>query len=272
MIESKESKENINWLDSSILIALVTALGYYVAYSYKKGFLGYYGITDVFLNQISITSVILSISIMSSSIFSAYTFYLNAIAIFKNENNPLVIIFKNYFVPLLTIVFFSIPFFKGNLVYIFFLTLFIIVWLYIIPIFTYWKVKGYSNKLRKKLDKRDPDGFTLEKFLWLVKSVPSVKFMVVISIFLLGSSVANLFGNSKAKSKTEYMLIEKKGGEYLVIENSGDNFIIAPLNSKNKTIKQEFLMIDIKSDIDKPTIYKKVIIDGGITSSKAKKY
>ncbi|MEY8757928.1 hypothetical protein AB9M93_26155 [Peribacillus frigoritolerans] len=254
VLETGNNSDKANLLDSSILIAFLSALGYYVAYSYKRGYLEYYGLSDIFITQISITTVVLSISLFGS-IFFIISALLYMISPSENEKDNFIrTTVKKAILPILLIILIS-PFFKDHIFFLQILSFLLVVWLIFVPLFTN----------RERLH-----SFSFKSFLEILSLImlkgdnliKKISILISLSIFI--SILANMVGGYHAGVETEYMLIEQKGAKYLVIDSMGENFIIAPFNSKNNSIKQEFLIVEIKSDIDKPIIFKKVSVNGGI--------
>ncbi|MFJ7510022.1 hypothetical protein ACIQW7_11240 [Peribacillus simplex] len=254
-----EEVKHFNWFDTSLIIGFITVLGYFVAYSFQKGYLLYFGITDIFVKQIDIVSVFISITIVGSVFFVVYTFYDHLAKLFEEFSNPYIKLFRKVFLPFLVI---GLPlgaymssFIKG----IIFITLSVIlVLIYILPVIKYKDVKGYKHKIEKVLISLDEDGITFKDFMIEVRDTPSMRIVFILGAFLIIQPIMQLVGYKNAEQERDFFVLESKEQNYLVINKYGENFIIAPFNAKENTIKQEFQIIEVKSDFDSPFVYKKI--------------
>ncbi|WP_182006119.1 hypothetical protein [Priestia aryabhattai] len=276
-VESKSSQPAFNFLDTGVVIAILTALGYLTAYAYQKGYWEYYGVTQEFLRQISVVNVLISITVVGFSMIMLFFTYKNLTFAVPDSNNPLRRILKQIFFPFFFLAIVISILIPKNMFYIqpqhiLYLALIILVLSYATPIFTQWDVKGYRNKIIKHLEKYEEEGMTPENIIFALKYFPTAKyfFLIVACITIFYISLA--WGYKTAADKEEYLLLKFKQQNYLVIDNNGDNFIVAPVDLKKKEIKKQFQLIEAKSELSKPLLFENVWFKDGVKVSEQKKY
>lgn len=268
-VNNQQDNTSFNWLDRGVLIGVLTALGYFVAYSYQKGFLSYFGVTDLFLSQITIVSIILSTSVVGTGLFMAFGAY-NHVQhlIFKElpeSYNPIWIIFKRSLLYLFVVLVLLISFIDSWRSLLIILSGLIIYW-YIWPVLNFWKVKGYKNKLKSQLEYKEKSGFTKNDIIFAWKNYPSFKIIVIVIAFMLLPSIAEVFGVKKAKETEEFYIYQNNQSEdYVVIDNVGSKFITAPIDLSTNEIEKKYLVVEQKSGLKNPLIFEKVKIEGGIS-------
>ncbi|MFD5853881.1 hypothetical protein ACFWGC_27585 [Cytobacillus pseudoceanisediminis] len=263
--ENKEEEVQFNWLDTGLLIGILTALGYFVAYSYQKGYLLFYGITEVFLNQITIVNVIISISVIGTALFAAVTAYDGFKRIIPESQNSIVQIFSKSFAPYLFIALITAPFTIQNIKIVIFILIGLLCMFYIMPIFTHWKVKGYLNKLSKQVEHEENSRITFESISRAWRVFPSSRIFSIIAVFLLLPHISSLFGYKTAETAEHYFIFKnQQGKDYVVIDKIGDNFIVAPIDLTKQEIKKQYQVIDQKSDLENPLVFEKVEFKNGI--------
>ncbi|WHY84685.1 hypothetical protein QNH39_18800 [Neobacillus novalis] len=258
--QSVVEKSKFNWLDTSLIIGFITALGYFVAYSFKKGYLNYFGISEIFLKQIDIIIVIISISIVGTLLFYLYSIYNNLSKVLEQFNNPYTKLFKEAFLPFLVLGLPSAIFLSDSIKVVLIILSIYLVLIYILPIIKFKDVRGYKNKIEKELISLDEEGFTLKNIMFAFRNLPSSRIFLTIVTFLIMQPTVHLIGHMNAELERKFYVLDIKGHNYLVIDKFGDNFIIAPYDTKKNTMKQEFQIIEIKSDFDSPLVYKKIIL------------
>jgi hypothetical protein len=269
----QEAGNSINWADTGLLIGVLTALGYFVAYSYQKGYLSFFGITEVFLSQITIVNVIISISVVGTALFLGITAYDGFIKVIPESNNPFWQVLKKSFLPYLFWALITAPLTIVYLKIVLYVLAGILVLLYIIPIFTHWNVKGYMNKLRKQVEHEDKTRLTRESILTAWNTYPSSRLFILIAVFLLLPHLSSLFGYKIAETSEHFFIFDNQQGEkFVVIDKIGDNFLVAPIDLSKKEITKHYQLIEQKSELDKPILFEKVKINGGITAKQERKY
>ncbi|NGY82187.1 hypothetical protein F6Y03_10765 [Bacillus megaterium] len=273
-ISAKESSKTTNIVDVSLYIAIISALGYFVAYSYKKGYMKYYGINEVLLTQINISHILISISVIGTSLLSFYCMYYQLITLLPKFKNPIWIEFRHQIlVPLFGFGLIMGLFPKLELFRFFGSILIIwVVFVYSFPLFSQRQVKGYLSKLQRQIDYEDEDRFTTEAIIYVWRSSFPIRAITIIIIFALCQYIANAYGLSQAAKQEKYLSLNHDNKTFLIIDNYGDNFIIAPVDLKEKKIKESFQVIELNSELDKPTIFTSIVLKGGVTVKEPKEY
>ncbi|ASK63532.1 hypothetical protein CFK37_15905 [Virgibacillus phasianinus] len=182
---NQQNNSSSNWFDRGLLVGILTTLGYFVAYSYQKGFLSYFGVEEVFLSQLTISNVILSISVVGSGAFFAFGAYNNLELMFKQfpvSHNPVWLMFNRAILPLFLATLFFIGFTKYWILYLLLVSL-ILFYIFVCPIFRYWEIKGYKNKLGARIEELEETGFNKEKILFRWNNILSFKIIVLVIFF-----------------------------------------------------------------------------------------
>ncbi|MDQ0805459.1 hypothetical protein [Priestia megaterium] len=276
--EENGSKQKIfNLLDTGLVIAALTAFGYFIAYAYQKGYWYYYGVTQEFLIQISLVNVLISITATGFGVLLLFTSYQNIVMFTPNSDSPLRKVLMKIFFPVCCIVIGLITLIPSTILqfeikHILFIAVIILVISYVIPICTQWNVKGYKNKIVKYFEEREKKGDMLENIAFNLKEVPSSKYIYLIILLIICYFVSYAWGYKTAGDKEEYLLFKVEQQDYLVIDNNGDNFIVAPVDLKKKEIKKQFQLIEAKSELSKPLVFEHVQINGGIKVKEQKQY
>ncbi|MQR89335.1 hypothetical protein GFV16_26125, partial [Bacillus megaterium] len=235
--QSENSLKDFNFLDTGVVIAVLTAFGYFIAYEYQKGYWNYYGVTQEFLKQISLVNVLISISAFGVSLSFFFMNYQNMKFAVPDSNNPLKQVVKQIFLPLFFVtigVFLLIPnsLFHLKLRHLLYIIFIVMSISYLLPILTQWGVKGYRNKVAKHLEKHQEEGITFQNIMLRLKYFPSAKYLFMLTLFIITGFVASAWGYRTAGDKEEYLLFKFQEQDYLVIDNNGENFIVAPINLK----------------------------------------
>ena len=260
---NKKEKKSHNLIDSTILIALVSALGYYMAYSYKEGYLTYYGITEVFYNQISLITLIYSVSEkVGMVIFFLFAIFSFVNVTFSEVKSSILIVFRDIFTPIFILLNIIILFTDANIFILLLISIILLFCLYTFPFIIYWKVKGYKNKLEKMLKRFQH--LNIRIILSTIKEKPLLKYELLAILFILLPGLASKAGDVTAQFQEDYLMIDYNGESYLVINNVEDNFIISPFDIESKSVKMEYIVIENKSDFSEPIIFKRVKVVGGV--------
>ena len=263
--------EGINFFDTGLLIGIITALGYFSAYAYQKGFWLYYGVTQEFLNQISIVNILVSMSVVGFGIGSLILHYKNMKGSLSRSNHPVIQILQRFVLPFLFICITGLVLIPSNIlkiqpVHLLYIFLFLLIIAYVPPIFSHWQVKGYKNKLIKQIEHLDKqqDVFTVENIVLKYKEFPSIRLIYLFVVFVACFGISFSWGYKSAVEKENYLVFDVNGEKFLVIDRNGDNFLVTQVNLEKKEINQIFQIIEIKSDIDKPIFFNHVKIEDGI--------
>lgn len=264
---SSEKESILNFSDMTIYISLITALGYFIAYSYKKGYRSYYGLNEVLINQIDLSSVLLSITFIFSTLIVFLGLYNNfKILFFGYENIFLKVFERKLFV--LFFVYLGVNFLYNNrkfLLYTSIILLILIIIVYFSPIISHRNIEGYRNKLKNSLKEKENDSKSImDKILNIIRNDLKAAFMLLVILFFTCISVSTVLGISDAKKQKDYYILKNKNKTYVVIDSYSDKFIIAPINLKTNIIEKKFLIIEGKSTLKDPTVFEKIKINDGI--------
>ncbi|MEK4086348.1 hypothetical protein [Psychrobacillus sp. FSL K6-1415] len=208
-----QKEGGINLLDSGLLIGLVTVLGYFIAYAYQKGYWLYYGVTQEFLNQISIVNILVSMSVIGFGIGSFILYYQSVKGSLPRSNNPVRQMLPSVVLPTLFIcmgILVLIPsnLFKVQPMHLSYVLLIIIVISYTYPLLSQWHIKGYKNKLIKHLEDQEYEGVTVENIILKYKIFPSAKFFYLFTVFVTCFFVSFLWGYKSATDKENYLVFD----------------------------------------------------------------
>ncbi|MBD1221893.1 hypothetical protein [Virgibacillus halodenitrificans] len=256
-----------NWLDTGLLLGMLTALGYVVAYSYQKGFLSYFGVDEIFISGMPIANIVFSITAVSISLFLLFGAYNNFELILKEfpvSYNPIWLMLRKSGLPLFLATIFWLGFIEYWKFYLILLSL-IIFYYFVYPVICYWGIEGYKNKLEMRYKELEETGINKRNILLKWRHLPSFKVFSLVVIFLGGYYIASLLGLSQAKHKEEFLIYKTNDKEeFIVIDNIGDKFITAPVDLSKKEISKKYQMIDQKSNLKSPLIFEKVKVEGGV--------
>lgn len=235
--------------DSAILIAVITAIGYYLAYSYKKGYLSYYGVPENTINRVDIINIIVASTALFAILVVLISVYVNTNTIFYGVSHPVAIVFKNKIMPLiiLWLLFINI---MSDLILVWSIMILIwITWIYISPIFRYSSIKGYKNKLQKVAETNKDNGL-MKKIREFFKSKSLSKYILLLLLTGFLGNVVTLIGTEEAKKERGYIIVEVEDVTYIVLDVAGDDYLITPYDEKTNSIKSKFSIVEIKSDFD----------------------
>lgn len=243
------SEERSGVADSAILITFITVLGYYWAYSYKRGYFAYYGVPENIISQVDVISIIVACSVLFTIVVGPYSFYLETNTLFHRVSNPIAVIFKNKIIPLI-IVWLLLVFITSSFIWIWSSVILAWgIWIYLSPLLKYRRIDGYKNKL-KEVIVRDTTNEFVKRLLEILKSKSLAKYTFIILLSFLLGSIISLIGFEQAKRQKEYIQIEFNDTTYLVIDVAGENYLITPYDRTTNSIKSRFSIIDIKTDFE----------------------
>ncbi|MGG0418260.1 hypothetical protein ABEY52_19680 [Priestia aryabhattai] len=276
-VEIKSNQPAFNFLDTGIVIAILTAFGYLTAYAYQKGYWGYYGVTKEFLMQISVVNVLISITVVGFGIIMLFFTYINLTFVVPNSSSTIRKILSKVFLPFFLLdiainILTSRGMFHIELQHILYLALIILILPYALPVSTQWGVKGYRNELIRNLKRYEKKGMTTENIIFALKYFPTAKYFFLIMACIAIFYISLAWGYKTAADKEEYLLLKFKQQNYLVIDNNGDSFIVAPVDLKKKEIKNQYQLIEAKSELSKPLLFENVWFKDGVKVSEQKKY
>lgn len=246
--------------DAGIVLGFLTGLGYLIAFSYKRGYKGYYGLDEMFLSDVKVIDILNAMTSISSVITFGYAVLQLFSGISSNDSeNPVAIAFKYKFAPTAIFLIISSYALINDLKTLSFIGIYFIImtiWIFFLNPFVFIKNEiGYKNRMRKYVQNVDKTSF--------IKKVKSLykwnKPIFVFTAFIVASGAASftsLYGSNKAEMEKGYTIIKQNNKDYVVIDNHEDNYILAPVNIKKATIKKEFIIIEGKSEFSKPIVFK----------------
>lgn len=268
LANSSIEKESIFKIsDMTIYISVITALGYFVTYSYKKGYRSYYGLNEVLINQIDLSSVLLSITFIFSTLIIFLGIYNNLKILFADYGNVIFKIFERKLFVLFFIYLF-LNFLYNDRKLLLYTSVVLLIWIifvYFIPIVLYRDVEGYKNKLKKSLKEKDRDSKSIvDKIINIIRNDLKSAFMLLSFLFFVCISLSLVLGLSNARKQTDYYMLKHQNKTYVVVDSYSDKFIIAPINLKTNVIEKKFLIIEGKSTLKDPTVFERIKINDGI--------
>ncbi|TCW42853.1 hypothetical protein EC917_1553 [Bacillus thuringiensis] len=264
---SSTKKDSIfNFSDMTIYISLITALGYFISYSYKKGYRSYYGLNEVLINQIDLSSILLSITLIVSVLFTFLGIYNNIrLLLFNNENIYLKILERKVFA--IFLLYFIFNYLNNDKMNLMFSSIVLLIWIiivYSVPLFVHRDIKGYRNKLVKSLKKKKSNKSILEKTIYIMKNDLKSAIVLIFVVFFTFITFSGLLGVSHAKKQKDYYILKHQNKIYVVVDSYSDKVIIAPIDLKTNTIEKKFQIIESKSSLKEPILFEKIRINDGI--------
>lgn len=256
---------SFNWFDTGLLLAVLTALGYYIAYNYQRGFLSHFGVLNVLISQISLKDIIISSTVLGGGL----TLGLQFIASLKNtphSDDPFWHYLNKKFLPYILVSSILIDLLWNNWLILLGNILLSFIYLFILPILNYRHVKGYKNKLGGKREKQLRNG---NSFSWAFYNLISnlwtrIIILLIVLTFIL-PQISFYFGFSNAKAKEDFLVYQNnQKKDFVVINSIGDKFISAPIDLSTNKIETKYQVIEQKSDMKAPLVFERVHIDGGI--------
>lgn len=261
----RERENKTYAMDGPLIIGLVTAMGYFTAYSYKKGFNSYYGLNEVLLGEITISSIISS----TLSIFGLLFLFiligngLNATFPKEDPNVYVRLMRREISLPIWFIIagvlLFPLSNESLNLAGI---CAVVLIAKSIIDLFTYSRnVEGFKNKVTNFVNRGE--GFSLEVLEHNINTKRFGRVILFILLPLFVSNIANIYGNTSASQKEEYLVIMDPK-PFVVITEFNRNFVIAPIDLENKKVQPSFTIIESKSKLDEQVVFKSVTFEDGL--------
>lgn len=275
LLKDKEEKPSL-LSDAALILGVFTGLSYLIAFSYEKGYKEYYNLNQVFLSDITINNVLISMTALISLVFLLYSTYNAVISNIPNDSsNPVVIAIRYKFLPPVFLIFILMVLNAQEfLILKMCVTAIIIIGLWVFIIYPYiclFKIKGYKNKMSLYVKDIDRQSLTMKIFHLAKLSKPVVIFLLIFITYLATNS-ASMYGTSQARMQEEYLLVKYNNKDYVVISKYSENYLVAPLNMKEKEIIPNFILIEGKSNLDKPLEFKASYFEDGLKVSKAKRY
>ncbi len=245
MTDSEKQSKSRFRITEGILLALASALSYFLVFYYEKGYAQYFDIPVSFI-QVSFIDVIVFASIVLGAIW-LFTVFMNpfVIAIQTVKVHPVIRAALLRLLPL--IVFFVIVFFLfgysnrkywgGALAVVIFIALLE----FVMPLLSRRNVSGYVNKLvaqeefDQEFDESHPDIFGLIKrhYGWRL-------LLIILGVFL-STVLAEQAGLARAVNQSKFLVLDTSP-EMVVLRVYGDRMIAAPFNRKTQEVESKFVI------------------------------
>ncbi|MGG0419655.1 hypothetical protein ABEY52_26865 [Priestia aryabhattai] len=274
-IQPRETNNTSSFLkDASIFVLVLTGLTYFLAFNYKKGFLAYYEIDRLMLDNIGVYYINIS--------FKNILLYVVFIAFFYLSDLPNILKGKEKYESAIVAVFggtcFMILFSvvqanqNDNMAVLFSITLGI-------PLLCYVLFSILNRLFRNKFkvlfitlyrENINPIIIDIKKWVDIIKKSKHLIFLTSIVILVMLSALFWQMGYSDASSKTSYLVINDKSQPLVVIDQSGDKLLLAPLNIKKGLISPKYMVIESKSTVDKRLEFERYNFIGGLEVKKPK--
>ncbi|MFP7487807.1 hypothetical protein SFC65_27020 [Priestia filamentosa] len=257
--------------DASLIILILTGLTYLLGFSFKQGYLDYYEINDLMLNNIEISYIATpSISLLSfiTEVILMYLLLRILLSSVKEEG-----FIYHYWSKTILFLFLALGLLKFALNkelsetgYDFVSNTVIIIGSIV---FIDWLLDYKSNsykKLVKPVKKR------LFSFILFFRIDKRLKYILFIPFIMLSSLILYSHGKTEAALEEDYLIIENKSVDLAVIIQGGNNLLVAPVDLNKKIITPDFRVIEAKSTLDKQMVFKSVHIKNGLKVKKPESY
>jgi hypothetical protein len=230
-------------IDSALILGYISILGYYSSYNYIKGFNDFYKLPEIFYNPVTINSVLLTLT----GIGTFLIIYFAMDSIFKHfypvSNSPIAEATRRIFGMIIILLAFMI-YVQDNVYTIFSLIIIglILFFTYIFPLIAHLKTKGYSNKMRNQLEiLGEPFSHSLGR-VWKEKSL---RFYLLLIMFLFTSgSVSTMFGSVNASKTDEYTITREGSEKYIVMNHEEGKILVAPFNQRENVLIPEYKLLE----------------------------
>jgi len=251
--------------DNGLLIAFITALAYVSSYAYEKGYEGYYGLTDIFNPEISVSTIAATLTEFGPSLLVLCAIYSGLKSSFPDDSKNIYIryIGKEMTSPfLIFLVFYSLYHDTPLLLKLSLSILLIYIFLPLLVCFIFRKgLKGIKKHIAERANRKT---ISLERGVKLINSHVSLKIMSPTLLILSCSYFPLLLGETKAFKQESYFVIRNEFPNMVVIKESKETLIVAPVDLDKKIITPRYRVIESKSNLDKPLVLEKIKIKGGL--------
>ncbi|MED1151213.1 hypothetical protein P4T97_18570 [Bacillus paralicheniformis] len=238
-------------LDSALILGYITFMGYFIAYIYQKTYFDYFKIPSVFLQNISINTIIIAIISFSGFLGILMLVYHVLNEMIDSTDNPIIQRIK-VSIPFILIAIAVKIYFKTKIIIYIGLAIFLISCIYnfVFPLLLV-KTKGYKNKLRRFHFTGNQTSF--RKILYYTYKKKPLAFLALVlsGSFFIGVS-SFVFAYENANTQNKFAVTKIDDAEYIVFEIQSDKAIIAELKRdeiipKYKKVEIENLFIEKKT-------------------------
>jgi len=231
------NRKKYNELFSEVLLlSLLTAGAYWVAYKFELGYLNFYGFTPDFI-QIRIENILIAAGAVLSS-FALPFIVINLLSPFVPKNPLLRWKFIRILGFLFILIFFASLYGVANNYWILYLVafglivLFEIVW----PILVFSKEGSISSRFiaDEKAEEKNRARLLINR---IAGFIPPIFYLLILSVFLLGT-LANIIGMTQAQNRKEYFETDNQKNVAIVRIN-GDSMLGVSYDPKTKKILEQ---------------------------------
>ncbi|WP_461672449.1 hypothetical protein [Priestia megaterium] len=260
-LENEDKKAfHIFLIEALVFVVLLTVLTYFLAYTYKQAFLGYYGIDRLMLHNIGYYYINISFrqifkyvgvlgGVYMFLLFPPYVFKSNGIKDPPKMDALLTIAKGILFAIVLPLIAIMMLFEREEFIWSCFslVAFFCLIFLIVANQPVYYSVcSTFGNSLINTFKKN--------KLVTIVA--------IVICVSILPCFFASM-GKVDAASKSHYLVVESKTMPLVIIAQTQDKLLVAPVDIKKRLISPIYMIIESKSTANKPLNFK-----GGLTVKK----
>lgn len=236
-------------IEASVFVILLTVLTYFLAYTYKQGFLGYYGIDRLMLHNIGYYYINISFKQIFKYVgvlggfymllpFIPYVFKSNGIKDPTKMDTSLKIAKGVLFFLVLPIIAIMMLFEREE----FILSCFLLVAIFCLTFLIVDKQRIYYSACNAFVNS-------------LISTFKKNKLVTFVAIIIYVSILPCFFafmGKIDAASKSRYLVVESKTMPLVIIAQTPDKLLVAPVDIKKGLISPTYMIIESKSTVNKP--------------------
>ncbi|MDT3765835.1 hypothetical protein [Priestia filamentosa] len=250
--------------DASVVVLILTGLTYLLGFAFKQGYLFYYGIHDLMLNNIEIYYIansFISIFFLITAFIALYSFIKIIFSSLRDEGFVYQFFVKMFFTSYASLGLLWYTFNKeisdtaSWTIYILIGIIGILDWLL-----------GNKSVLYRNIV--NPIKKPLLKFIIFVKTDKRWKSTILIPSIVIVLFIFYRHGQTQAAQRENYLIINNKSVNLAVIIQSGDNVLVAPVDLSKKVLTPNYRIIELKSSLDKQIVLKSIHIKGGLKVQK----
>lgn len=261
------------FMDSGIILAVLTVLSYFTAFFHQYGYIGFYGIFNTNFIEIGLVNILSSFKSVLIMIFIILTLYqvLLQTSLFFKPSSIFGYGFLSYVIPWVMISFIISIMFSATVhpLKVFgFIVLFGIFVTYLPDFESFKKGKnhGYKEMLRLKFERNQNDVFNYENLKSKIRETPLLIFVFSLSFLLFSQCFSTYLGNSEAQKQEHYLILEINSKDFIIVKKFADHkALLVAVDMKKKKLKNETMLSDLVSV--KEGEMKQVYIDGGLHSN-----
>ncbi|KQL58890.1 MULTISPECIES: hypothetical protein [Bacillaceae] len=227
-------------IDSALLIASATILGYLVAYRYQMGQFDYYQINEILFGQIYLNHIIIAMTAVFIFIIAilviqiVLNWYYKQLPFFWSKVASHILPWFLFYP--------AIAFLYDQSIF-YFVPFAIAAYYFIVPLF-YGRIQHYKTTFLEKLitpydnwNWRD----YVPSFIKDTKLEKQLLFSIVILILL--PQLSFFIGHYLASNQTDYLLFNHEERTHIVLTTTNDSLIVAPFNAEDLTFEQEYTIV-----------------------------